>query len=159
MTRQESFSEAEWALLGDAPLAAGAAVAVASPGGGRREAEALVAGWREAGARYGASELMGEIVAGLGPEARRGEDAGGAGYAYDSIVDEAVDLCSRAVALLRRRAAPEELEEYRAFVIDLAERVAHAHSEGGFLGLGGEAMSRDERTVMGAVARALGYGR
>jgi hypothetical protein len=159
MTRQESFSNDEWALLGDAPLAAAAAVAVASPGGGRREAAAMVEGWREAGARFGSSELMGEVVAGLDPEARQGGSAGGAGYTYDTIIDEAVDLCSRAVALLGARAAPEEREEYMAFVINLAERVAWANSEGGFMGVGGEAMSREERTVMGAVARALGYGR
>jgi hypothetical protein len=158
MTRQDGFSNEEWALLGDAPLAAAAAVAVASPGGGRREAEAMVAGWREAGARFGSSELMGEVVAQLDPEVRQGA-GGGAGYTYESIVDEAVDLCSRAIALLQRQATPAELEEYRAFVINLAERVAWANSESGFMGMGGEAMSRDERTMMGAIARALGYGR
>lgn len=158
MTRRESFSPAEWALLGDAPMAAAAAVAIASPGGGRREAVAMVGGWREAGAQHGASELMAVVVAELDPE-RRQDGGGGAGYTYESIVDEAVDLCSRAVTLLRARVAPDELEEYRAFVINLAERVAWANSEGGFMGVGGEAMSRDERTMMGAVARALGYGR
>lgn len=160
MTGRASFSSEEWALLGDAPMAAAAAVALASPGGGRREAEAIVSGWHEAGARYGASELMGAVVAELDPERRQGDGSGGgAGYSYESIVDEAVDLCSRAVTLLRARVAPDELEEYRAFVIDLAERVAWANSEAGFMGVGGEAMSRDERTMMGAVARALGYGR
>lgn len=158
MTRQDSFGNDEWALLGDAPLAAAAAVAVASPGGGRREAEAMVTGWRAAGAQFGASELMSEIVAGLDPEQRQGA-SGGAGYSYESIIDEAVDLCSRAVALLDAKATPGELEEYRAFVINLAERVAWANSESGFLSMGGEAMSRDERTMMRAIARALGYGR
>lgn len=156
MTRRDSFSDEEWALLGDAPLAAAAAVAVASPGGGKREAAAMLSGWREAGARFGGSELMGEIVATLDPE-RRQEATGGAGYTYGSIIEEAVDLCSRAVTLLRGRAAPEECEGYRAFVINLAERVARANNEGAFLGIGGEAMSREERTFMGAIARALGY--
>lgn len=48
MTQRTSFSDAEWALLGDAPMAA-VAVALASPGGGRHEAHAMVTGWREAG--------------------------------------------------------------------------------------------------------------
>jgi hypothetical protein len=156
MTRQDSFSNAEWALLGDAPLAAAAAVAMASPGGGRREAEAMLTGWREAGQRFGASELMAELVADLDPEQRQGQ---GGGYAYESIVEEALDLCARAVAMLRDRATPDEFEAYRAFVIQIAEQVSWANSESGFLGLGGEAMSRDERETMRAVARALGYGK
>lgn len=158
MTGRGSFSAQEWMLLGDAPMAAAAAVALASPGGGRREAEAMLAGWREAGARYGATELMAEVVAWLDPEQRQ-DEGGGAGYTYDTIIDEAVDLCSRAVTMLRARATPDELEEYRAFVIRLGELVARANSEAGVLGFGGEAMSQDERTMMGAIARALGYGR
>jgi hypothetical protein len=158
MTLRQSFNEREWALLGDAPLAAAAAVAMASPGGGRREADAMITGWREAGASVVASPLLAELVADLDPERRQGE-GGAAGYAYDSIVDEAVDLCSRAVALLGRHAAAEDLEAYRSFVIALAERVAWASSESGFLGVGGNPMSPEERTMLGAVARALGYGR
>jgi hypothetical protein len=157
MTQTTSFSDQEWALLGDAPMAAGAAVAMASAGGGRREASAMVSGWREAGERIAQSELMRAIVAQLDPERRPG--TGGAGYAYASITDEAVDLCSRAVGLLQQRATPEELEEYRAFVINLAERVAWANSESGILGFGGAAMSSEERAMMGVIARALGYGR
>lgn len=156
MSQPKSFSDAEWSLLGDAPLAAATAVAMASTGGGRSEAHAMVAGWREAGKRCGRSELMRAIVTRLAPERQPG---GGAGYAYANIVDEAVGLCGQAVALLQRSATPEELEEYRAFVIALAEHVAWAHKEGGVMGLGGEAMSREERSMMGVIARALGYGR
>lgn len=161
MAGEADFSPEEWALLGDAPLAAAAAVALASPGGGRREAGAMIAGWREAGARFGQHELVAQLAAGLDPEARaeapaRGE---GAAYGYESILDEAVDLCSRAVAILAGRASPAELEGYCAFVIHVAERVAFANSEGGLFGPGGAAaMSAEERVVMGAVARALGYG-
>jgi hypothetical protein len=137
-------------------MAAAASVAMASSGGGRREAQAMVAGWREAGRRFGHSELMQEIVSRLDPERQSG---GGAGYAYANIVDEAVGLCGQAVAFLQRSATPEELEEYRAFVIALVEHVAWAHKEGGVMGLGGEAMSREERSMMGVIARAIGYDR
>jgi hypothetical protein len=36
-----------------------------------------------------------------------------------------------AVALLERKAAPEEVDGYRRFVVTLAEKVASAHREGG----------------------------
>jgi hypothetical protein len=158
MSFLQSFSEREWALLGDAPLAAAAAVAMASPGGGRREAEAMVAGWREAGAEFRDSPLMREVVADLDPERRQGS-GGGAGYTYESITDEAADLCARAAVLLQPRVPPEDFEAYRAFVIALAERVAQASNERGLLGLGGGAMSVEERATLGVIARALGYGR
>lgn len=156
MTRRERFTSEEWALLGDAPLAAGAAVALASPGGGRSESRALLAGWREGGERFAHSKLVAEIVARLDPERREGQ-ASGAGYAYGSILDEAVDLCTQAVALLEQRATPEEVEDYRQFVISVGERVARANSEASLFGVGGEAMSADERNIMRALARALGY--
>lgn len=158
MTRPESFNDQEWSLLGDAPMAAAAAVAMASPGGGRQEAGAMVSGWRAAGASFGSTEMMSAIVDGLDPE-RRQTSSSGAGYTYNSISEEALDLCARAVTMLRERATPEEFEEYRCFVINFAEQVAWAHSESGMFGMGGEAMSRDERSMMGALARALGYGR
>lgn len=157
MTLRQSFGEREWALLGDAPLAAAAAVALASPGGGRREADAMITGWREAGASVAASPLMRELVADLDPERRQG--AGGeAAYAYNSILDEAVDLCARAADLLRQRAVAEDLEAYRSFVVALCERVAMADGAGELLGVGGSAMSLEERATLGAVARALGVG-
>jgi hypothetical protein len=131
---------------------------MASAGGGRREADAMITGWREAGAAVGDSPLMHEFVADLDPE-RRQSAGDGSGYTYDSIIDEAVDLCSRAVALLGQRATVADVEAYRAFVIALCERVAWANSEGGILGIGGNAMSPEERTMLGAVARALGFGK
>lgn len=157
MTRRESFNAAEWALLGDAPLAAGAAVALASPGGGRSEAAAMLKGWRAAGEHFAQIELGAEIVAWLDPERRT--ESGGARYAYASIVEEAVYLCDRAVALLRERATPEELDAYREFVINLAEHVAWAHNEAGLFGVAAQSMSLDERAMMSTIARALGYGR
>ncbi len=156
MTRHTGFSDAQWALLGDAPMAAAAAVAMASPGGGRHEAHAMIAGWREAGRRYAQSELMTEIVARLDPERQRG---GGAGYAYANIGEEAVGLCGQAVVLLERTATPQEIDEYRAFVIAVAEGVASAHGEGGLFGLGGDTISHEERVMLEAIARALGYTR
>jgi hypothetical protein len=156
MTRHTNFSGTEWVLLGDAPMAAAAAVAMASPGGGQREARAMITGWREVGRHYGQSELMGEIIAQLDPERQRG---GGAGYAYANIAEEAVGLCGQAVALLERTATPQELDEYCSFVLALAEGVASAHSERGLFGLGGDAMSSEERMMLGAIARALGYRR
>jgi hypothetical protein len=55
-----------------------------------------------------------------------------------------------AVALLERKATPEEVEDYKRFVVTLAERVAAAHKEGG------EPVSQAERAAIDEIAAALG---
>jgi len=60
-----------------------------------------------------------------------------------------------AVELLRSRATPEELDEYKKFILGLANRVAEARKEG-FMGLSGERVSDDERSSIAEVEAALG---
>jgi hypothetical protein len=158
MTTWSHLTAREWALLADAPLAAAAAVALSSEGGGRREASAMIAGWREAARELAASPLVAELAARLDPEDREQRDAGrqiGPPPSFDELLDEALTLCERAVGLLDA-AAPAELDDYRAFVLQICRRVANANNEAGLLSLGGDAVSRDERSVMRLIARALG---
>ena len=50
-----------------------------------------------------------------------------------------------AVRIVEEKATPEEAEEYRQFILRLADVVAHAHKEGGVLGIGGKEVSRRSR--------------
>src|SRR6266542_547878 len=54
-----------------------------------------------------------------------------------------------AVGVLQRKATPEELEDYKRFVLNLAERVANAHREGG------RAVSPAERAALEEIAASL----
>jgi hypothetical protein len=56
------------------------------------------------------------------------------------------------VTLLEEKATPEEVEDYRGFVLAVAERVAAAKSEGD------EPVSDSERAAVEAIADALGRG-
>ena len=56
---------------------------------------------------------------------------------------------------MERKATPEEVDEYRRFVLTLANRVAAAHKEG-FLGLSGERVSEAEEAAVAEIAEALG---
>jgi hypothetical protein len=160
MTKHSDFSRAEWNLLGDAPLAAGAAVAVASPGGGAQEAKALIAGWREAGRQFSQDQLLQAIVTELDPQDREAQErssglqARGPQPTFDEIVDEAVALCGQAIDLLTQMATPEEIEHYRAFVMHIVTKVANATNESGFMG--NQRISRSERGVLQEIAGALG---
>ncbi|MDP9233086.1 MAG: hypothetical protein M3P01_00845, partial [Actinomycetota bacterium] len=55
-----------------------------------------------------------------------------------------------AVALLERKASPQELEDYKAFLLNLADKVANAHRENG------ESVSPAERAAIQEVAASLG---
>lgn len=160
MAGRASFSDDEWALLADAPLAACAAVALAQEGGGEREANATVTGWREGGQRYASSDLVRALVADADPLERAGEGGAGAGgtgaASYEAVRAEALDMCGRAYALAFAKASPADAEAYADFVIFLAARVARASAEGGLLGIGGERVSPVERATLREIAAAMG---
>jgi hypothetical protein len=59
------------------------------------------------------------------------------------------------VAVVEQKATPEEVEEYKQFIVNLGERVAEARKEG-FLGLSGDRVSPEERAAVEQIAEALG---
>ena len=161
MLDDTSFTSAEWNLLGDAPLAACVAIAFSEPGGGPREADAVLRGWREAADLFPDSSLIQALLRTLDPETRERPARAQSSEepTFDAVVDEALDLCRQAVQLLADRATPEEVEDYQRFVLHLARRVASAAAESGAFGLGGEPVSRAERAVLREIADAMGYQR
>jgi hypothetical protein len=157
----KSFTRDEWELLADAALAASASIALSEPGGGRREADAVLRGWREAPDLYADSDLILALVRAFGPDTRTGptRPPPSGQPTFDDVVDEALRLCRQAIELLSTRGTPEDVEDYQHFVLFLARRVAGASTEGGILGLGGEPISSAERAVLHGIADALGYKR
>jgi hypothetical protein len=71
--------------------------------------------------------------------------------------EQALTAIRAATALLTTR-APDDLQAFRAFVVDLAEAAANAHKEGGFGGLGGVRVTAAEAAAIGRVKKALGLG-
>jgi hypothetical protein len=53
-----------------------------------------------------------------------------------------------AVGALDRKAKPEEAEAYRAFLLYVANSVAEAAREGGFIGIGGKRVSDEEQRLL-----------
>jgi hypothetical protein len=54
------------------------------------------------------------------------------------------------------KATPEETAAYRQFILGLADTVAHAHKEGGFLGIGGKEVSESEQKVLDELEATVG---
>jgi hypothetical protein len=68
----------------------------------------------------------------------------------------ALEDCRAAAALLASKCTPQEAAEYKAWVGAVAEKVANAATEGGFLGFGGERLSEGEKAFIAQMRSALG---
>ncbi len=68
----------------------------------------------------------------------------------------AVDHSKDVAKLLEEKATPQEASEYKEWTMSIAENVANAAKEGGFLGFGGERISTGEKELYTEIANALG---
>lgn len=66
----------------------------------------------------------------------------------------ALDRARAALAALRAK-SPGDVGAYQSFSKQLAERVAQAAKEGGFLGIGGERVSESEKKMLASLDEAL----
>jgi hypothetical protein len=144
MTGKADFSAEEWELILEAPPSAGLIVMTADRGGTFRESFSLAKAYTEARQRHGESELLDEVVSTKPKVDREGARS------PDEIKARGLQHLRDAVAVLERKATPEELEAYRRFVLTLADRVANAHREGG------QQVSDAERSAIEQIAAALG---
>jgi hypothetical protein len=123
MTGKTDFTQEEWDLVREGPTTAGMVVLTAERGGTFRETWALAKTYAEARKQYGESELLDALVNDK-PETKR--------YGSPEELDNVgLGRLNEAVALLQKKATPEEVANYKRFVLDVAERVAEAHKEQG----------------------------
>jgi hypothetical protein len=149
MTTKTEFNAEEWERVVQAPALAGLMVVIADRGGTIRETIALGRAYAEA-RRDGGSELLEQIVA-TAPQL----DPTSMGPA-DQLREQLPERIREAVRIVEEKATPEEAGEYREFVMRLADVVAHAHKEGGVLGIGGKEVSPEEQAVLDELASTLG---
>lgn len=124
MTSKTDFTEDEWKLLREAPTSAGMLVIQADKGGTFRETFSMAKAYTEARKEHGASQLLDDIVSEK-PQVDRTHTS-----SQEELRANLLQHIRDAVALLGEKATPEELDEYRGFVMKVANRVAEAHREG-----------------------------
>jgi hypothetical protein len=125
MTGKADFTEEEWELLREVPPGAGLVVLTAQRGGSFRETFAMAKAYAEARSQSGASQLLDEIVS-----AKPGRDHTRSGSA-EELKQHVLGRIREAVALLEAKATSQEVDDYRGFVLLVAEKVAAAHREDG----------------------------
>ncbi len=144
MTGKADFTQEEWDLILEGPPSAGIIVVTAQRGGSFRESFAIGRAYVEARQQHGDSELLDEIVA------ARPERDHTRYHSVEELKQAGLQHLRDAVALLERKATPEEVEDYRRFILNLADRVAKAHREGG------EQVSEAEQAAIKEISASLG---
>jgi hypothetical protein len=76
----------------------------------------------------------------------------------ESLQAMAADQSGKAVTTLKLKGAAGDLDAYRTFLVELADRTAKAAKEGSFLGFGGERLSEGERNVIARMPAELLLG-
>jgi hypothetical protein len=147
MTTSSDFTPEQWDVVLEGPTSAGMIVITAQRGGTIRETVSLAKAYADARRQHGQSELLDAVVAAR-PEVDRTRSG-----SLEELKDRNLGHIRDAIALLANKASPQELEEYRRFVLGLAEKVAAAHREGAS---DGDPVSDAERTAIAAIAEALG---
>jgi hypothetical protein len=74
-------------------------------------------------------------------------------HSAEELKEHGLRRISEAVALVEQKATPEETDEYRRFVISLAQRVAGAKTESD-----GKPVSDAEAAAIAAISEALRVG-
>jgi hypothetical protein len=67
----------------------------------------------------------------------------------------AINEAKQAVAAIEQK-SPGDAAPYKEWLVEIANKVANAAKEGGFLGFGGERVSEGERQTLSQLSEALG---
>jgi hypothetical protein len=143
MTGKADFTEDEWRVVLEGPPTAGTIVITAQRGGTFRETFAMGKAYVEAREQHGASQLLDEIVAAK-PHVDHTRYS-----SAEELKQHGLQHIQDAVVILKQKATADEVDDYRRFVVMLAERVASAHREGG------ADVSDAERAAIEEIAAAL----
>ena len=141
MTDKADFTAEEWELVREGPPTAGMVALTAESGGSFRESWALARAYTDARKEHGESELLDALVAEK-PDLKRYKTP-------EELETQGLGRLTEAVTLLEQKATPGEVLAYKKFALDVAERVAEAHKEGG------RPVSEGERAAIEKIAASL----
>jgi hypothetical protein len=143
MTSKSDFTSEEWKLILEAPPSAAMIVVTAQRGGSFRETIAMAKAYVEARQQHGNSQLLDDIVA-----AKPERDHAHA-HSPEELKQHGLEHLRASVALLQSKASPEEVDEYRRFIVNLSGHVAAAHREHG------QDVSEAEQAAINDITEAL----
>lgn len=150
MTKKAEFNAEEWSTVVEGPPIAGMIVVAAEHGGTLRESIQIGKAYQEARQAHMGPELVDELL-----DSQPEVDPQSYSNAED-LRSRGLQQLRDAISALEGKATPDEIDAYRGFVLGIAERVAHAHKTGGFLGFGGHEVSDAERASLDEIRDTIG---
>ena len=159
MTARSDFTDAEWSTLVEVPVLAMLCASLADDDsrlGYLREVAAGSEAITRAVEKYPDNEPIAAIA-----WAMEDEEVGRAfatamrGLSAEQMTERLFARCRQAMALLAEKAEPAEMSAFATWILDIAAKVALATSKGGILGIGGEPITKEERTFLQRLANAL----
>ena len=151
MNSQPQFTAQEWAAVTEAPLLAAARVVAAERGGKIGENLAVRRAYAAARQLRGESALLDALVA--------DSPSIDVGRLLSDDAPATLAPVQRALAIVRARAAPHDVDAYKGFVLAVVQTAAEANREGGGVaGIGGEEVSPREQAALDELAAVVDRG-
>ena len=156
---KENFTAEEWRALLRAPMLVSYAVAGAAPSdeeGYIQEMSAVADAIFEGGQTAAKDSLVSAVVAEIVANAEDNERGVTEKISVGDVKARALANCQEVANLLQTKASTEEADAYKRWLLAVAQNVASAAKEGGFLGFGGAQVSKSEVATINEIAAALG---
>ncbi|HLZ61344.1 MAG TPA: hypothetical protein VKR06_30730, partial [Ktedonosporobacter sp.] len=162
------FTAAEWKTLLELPLKVGRAMMVVAPSGPVGLLQEAMAMGKSVQALMGQDvqnpllkALGGQLKAQLEAAQANGQNpfasmSSAGGGDPQAIRQDALTSCQQILTTISK-IPQQDANAYKQFILGTAQNVAMAASEGGFLGMGGEQVSAEERSLLNDLAKALGF--
>jgi len=157
MTTKAEFNAEEWSRVLLGPFVAGLTLVAAERGGTLRESVEMAKVYAEEKQDPAAPELIRELVADRpSVDAERFAPEGGERATPEDVRARGHEILRNALGVLEGKADPAEIEAYKRFCLEIAERVAERTKSGGVLGVGGKQVSDAEQAALTELGTTLG---
>ncbi|MDT4895446.1 MAG: hypothetical protein QOH25_523 [Acidobacteriota bacterium] len=156
---KEKFTAEEWRTLLKAPMLVSYAIAGAAPSdedGYIQEMKAVADAISESEQRAAKDSLISEVVANIIANAEDNEYGQTEKISVSDVKGRALANCQEVAGLLQTKVSAEEADDYKRWLLGVAQRVAGAAKEGGIFGFGGAQVSKTEVATINEIAAALG---
>lgn len=153
MLTKNDFGPSDWNTIRDTPYLVGLATLLAEPSGlgTIKESIAMTMGiWQNQASEVPLiRDLTSRMEMQAAQESLRSRFTGSRGApTKEAVRDLALQNAASSMTLLSGKASSEETDAYRKLLYGVAETVANASREGGFLGFGGKPVSAAEQTFL-----------
>ena len=164
MLTKNDFAASDWNTLRDTPYLVGLATLLAEPSGlgTIKESIAITTGiWENQASEIPLiRDLTSRMEMQAAQNSLKGRFTGSQGELSKNVIrDLALEHARSSIAMLSGKADAEEIDAYRELLYGLAEKVANASREGGFLGFGGKAVSAAEQSFLDDLQSTIQFER